>query len=67
MDGGDLPSEYLEGIYKRIQDNPFTLKEDNDARTAQTGVTNFLAQSKKGKTFRSLIEQYCLHTNFINI
>lgn len=32
VDGGDLPSEFLEGIFKRVQATPFTLKEDDDAR-----------------------------------
>jgi len=34
VDGGDLPDELLEGIYKRIQAQPFTLKEDDEAREA---------------------------------
>ena len=36
VDGGDLPENLLTGIFKRIQANPFTLKEDDDARAATT-------------------------------
>jgi brefeldin A-inhibited guanine nucleotide-exchange protein len=32
VDGGDLPDAYLEGIFRRIESKPFTLKEDDDAR-----------------------------------
>lgn len=31
-DGADLPQDFLIGIFKRIQSQPFTLKEDDDAR-----------------------------------
>jgi len=31
-DGGDLPKEYLTGIFNRIKSNPFSLKEDDEAR-----------------------------------
>jgi len=31
-DGGDLPSHILESIFDRIQSNPISLKEDDDAR-----------------------------------
>ncbi len=34
VDGGDLPDELLEGIFKRIQAQPFTLKEEDEAREA---------------------------------
>ena len=34
VDGGDLPDDLLEGIYKRILAQPFTLKEDDEARQA---------------------------------
>jgi len=34
VDGGDLPDDLLEGIYKRILAQPFTLKEDDEAREA---------------------------------
>eukprot|EP00957_Ditylum_brightwellii_P138936 10590277-Ditylum_brightwellii.AAC.1 len=30
--GGDLPVDFLTGIYDRIKAMPFTLKEDDDAR-----------------------------------
>lgn len=30
--GSDLPQDFLEGIYDRIKKNPFSLKEDDDAR-----------------------------------
>ena len=32
VDGSDLPREFLEGIFRRIQANAFSLKEDDDAR-----------------------------------
>jgi brefeldin A-inhibited guanine nucleotide-exchange protein len=32
VDGTDLPEEFLTGIYKRIQAQAFSLKEDDDAR-----------------------------------
>jgi len=32
VDGGDLPDEFLEGIFRRIEAKPFSLKEDDDAR-----------------------------------
>jgi brefeldin A-inhibited guanine nucleotide-exchange protein len=32
VDGTDLPEEFLAGIFKRIQEQPFSLKEDDDAR-----------------------------------
>lgn len=31
-DGKDLPREFLDGIYTRIKENPFTLREDDLAR-----------------------------------
>ena len=31
-DGGDLPEEFLTSIYDRIKVNPFSLKEDDEAR-----------------------------------
>lgn len=31
-DGGDLPEEVLTGIFNRIKKNPFSLKEDDEAR-----------------------------------
>ena len=34
-DGGDFPSEYLLDIYKRIQENAISLKEDDMARQQQ--------------------------------
>ena len=37
VDGGNLPDDFLEGIYHRIQAKPFTLKEDDEARAAQSG------------------------------
>ena len=32
VDGGDLPEDFLKGIFDRIKVNPFSLKEDDDAR-----------------------------------
>jgi brefeldin A-inhibited guanine nucleotide-exchange protein len=32
VDGGDLPDDFLAGIYQRILAQPFTLKEDDEAR-----------------------------------
>ena len=34
--GGDLPNEFLEGIFKRIKERPFSLKEDDAARERAT-------------------------------
>ena len=34
-DGSDLPEEYLTGIFNRIKVNPFSLKEDDEAREKQ--------------------------------
>jgi len=34
-DGSDLPEEYLAGIFNRIKENPFSLKEDDEAREKQ--------------------------------
>ena len=31
-DGGDLPEEFLTGIFNRIKEQPFSLKEDDEAR-----------------------------------
>ena len=31
-DGGDLPEDFLKGIFQRIKTNPFSLKEDDEAR-----------------------------------
>lgn len=31
-DGGDLPEEFLRGIFNRIKEKPFSLKEDDEAR-----------------------------------
>ena len=31
-DGSDLPEEYLSGIFNRIKESPFSLKEDDEAR-----------------------------------
>ena len=45
VDGGDLPSEFLEGIFKRIQVKPFTLKEDDDARAKEGGADALEASS----------------------
>lgn len=45
VDGGDLPSEFLEGIFKRIQAKPFTLKEDDDARAKEEGADALEASS----------------------
>eukprot|EP00804_Cyclotella_cryptica_P009255 CCRYP_016755-RC/>CCRYP_016755-RC protein AED:0.22 eAED:0.22 QI:0/0.36/0.16/1/0.36/0.16/12/38/1705 len=32
VDGGDLPEEFLSGIFNRIKERPFSLKEDDEAR-----------------------------------
>jgi brefeldin A-inhibited guanine nucleotide-exchange protein len=32
QNGSDLPSDFLEGIFDRIKKNPFSLKEDDEAR-----------------------------------
>ena len=45
VDGGDLPSEFLEGIFKRIQAKPFTLKEDDVARAKEGGADALEASS----------------------
>jgi len=45
VDGGNLPSEFLEGIFKRIQAKPFTLKEDDDARAKEEGADALEASS----------------------
>eukprot|EP00984_Skeletonema_dohrnii_P005154 scaffold1815_cov147-Skeletonema_dohrnii-CCMP3373.AAC.6 len=34
-DGSDLPEEYISGIFNRIKENPFSLKEDDEAREKQ--------------------------------
>lgn len=44
-DGGDLPEEYLRGIFSRIKENPFSLKEDDEAREKV---------AKENTTFESL-------------
>ena len=38
--GSDLPNEFLRGIYKRIQQRPFSLKEDDAARDRVTQNTS---------------------------
>ena len=35
MNGEDLPSSFLEGIYNRIKSKPFSLKEDDEARAVE--------------------------------
>jgi brefeldin A-inhibited guanine nucleotide-exchange protein len=40
-DGGDLPEDFLTGIFKGIQANPFTLKEDDQARAKVNNNTSF--------------------------
>ena len=40
VDGGDLPNDFLEGIFKRIQSTPFSLKEDDDARERENEKTS---------------------------
>mmetsp|Transcript_9258 Transcript_9258/g.19271 ORF Transcript_9258/g.19271 Transcript_9258/m.19271 type:complete len:2226 (+) Transcript_9258:141-6818(+) len=32
VDGGDLPEDFLTGIFNRIKEKPFSLKEDDEAR-----------------------------------
>eukprot|EP00590_Aulacoseira_subarctica_P004735 CAMPEP_0172421342 /NCGR_PEP_ID=MMETSP1064-20121228/7590_1 /TAXON_ID=202472 /ORGANISM="Aulacoseira subarctica , Strain CCAP 1002/5" /LENGTH=1266 /DNA_ID=CAMNT_0013161687 /DNA_START=1 /DNA_END=3798 /DNA_ORIENTATION=+ len=39
VDGGDLPDAFLEGIFRRIESKPFTLKEDDDAREKEKKVS----------------------------
>ena len=46
-DGGDLPEEYLAGIFNRIKVNPFSLKEDDEAREK-------VAKDAASDTFNSL-------------
>jgi Sec7-like guanine-nucleotide exchange factor len=38
VDGGDLPEEFLTGIFDRIKTNPFSLKEDDEARKRHAGA-----------------------------
>lgn len=45
VDGGDLPTEFLSGIFNRIKEQPFSLKEDDEAREKAT---------KENTTFDSL-------------
>ena len=52
--GADLPSEFLTGIYHRIKENPFSLKEDDAARERATAQpTQFFDTSLffEGSTF----------------
>mmetsp|Transcript_16189 Transcript_16189/g.23055 ORF Transcript_16189/g.23055 Transcript_16189/m.23055 type:complete len:2231 (+) Transcript_16189:25-6717(+) len=35
VDGGDLPKDFLKGIFERIKAKPFSLKEDDEARKVQ--------------------------------
>eukprot|EP00804_Cyclotella_cryptica_P009256 CCRYP_016755-RD/>CCRYP_016755-RD protein AED:0.20 eAED:0.20 QI:0/0.5/0.14/1/0.5/0.14/7/0/1836 len=46
VDGGDLPEEFLSGIFNRIKERPFSLKEDDEARQK--------AATKETTTFDSL-------------
>jgi len=46
-DGGDLPEEFLRGIFNRIKENPFSLKEDDEAREKAD-------KDKSANTFESL-------------
>lgn len=46
-DGQDLPEEYMTGIFKRIKENPFSLKEDDEAREKAE-------KDKTANTFESL-------------
>ena len=43
-DGGDLPPSFLEGIFNRIKAQPFSLKEDDDAR-AKLKAAKSIAES----------------------
>jgi brefeldin A-inhibited guanine nucleotide-exchange protein len=45
-DGKDLPRDFLDGIYRRIKENPFTLREDDLAREQK--------EKKEGKISRGL-------------
>lgn len=38
INGGDLPDEFLRGIYERIKKGPFSLKEDDVARDRQKTI-----------------------------
>ena len=46
-DGEDLPEEFLRGIFSRIKENPFSLKEDDEAREKAD-------KDKSASTFESL-------------
>jgi len=39
-DGGDLPVDFLTGIFNRIKEEPFSLKEDDEAREKVNKETN---------------------------
>lgn len=40
--GADLPNDFLKGIYDRIKENPFSLKEDEAAREREASQPNQL-------------------------
>lgn len=50
VDGGDLPDEFLTGIFTRIQSNPFSLKEDDDARE-RAGQKQVAMDAFEGSSF----------------
>jgi hypothetical protein len=71
VDGGDLPEEFLRGIFYRIEEQPFSLKEDDEARDKEKKGSmrdtffalqqrNFFgvsAEERKRETFRKEREE----------
>ena len=57
--GSDLPPEYLEGIFNRIKERPFSLKEDDDARerAAQKQISDSLVLFESSTLFGTTAEQ----------
>jgi len=45
VDGGDLPEEFLTGIFNRIKTHPFSLKEDDDAREREKATKEMMDSS----------------------
>ena len=57
--GSDLPQEFLEGIFNRIKEKPFSLKEDDDARerVAQKQISDSLVFFESPALFGTTMEQ----------
>ncbi|KAL7559104.1 hypothetical protein ACA910_017516 [Epithemia clementina (nom. ined.)] len=57
--GSDLPREFLEGIFNRIKERPFSLKEDDDARerVAQKQISDSLVFFESPSLFGTTVEQ----------